>query len=247
MIPYRRVVPAGYHAATLTLTGTSALLMNSPDVDPASDQYRAFTQLSKKRGKSIDDEARLREMEWALRIFLDDELGPFLPSRYIKKNLQDAATKWRKGADIKRSLIVIEHRIPLLYDGPRDQQGLWNAGYYYTALVTNAGAGSGRVRRTRPCFEEWGLECEIAWDPEDLDYDFLQLVVERAQKYGLGDYRPEYGSFRGLLGVAALYKEGANQHGAKPVVQMEKKAHDAAVNRIRVDDELVGAVKGRRK
>ena len=232
MIPYRRVVPAGYHTATLTLTGTSALLMNSGEVDREGEQYRAFVQLSQKSKKSLDDESRLREMEWAMRIYLDPEIGPFIPGKNIKEMLRSAATKWRRGEDVKRSLIVVQHRLPLIYEGPRDQQGLWDAGYRYTAMVSNAGISRGRVVRCRPCFEEWAIEAQLAWDPEDIDYDFLQIIVERSRKFGLGDYRPEFGSFLSRLGPSEVYKEESNRVAAKAVDKMDKKAHGASVKRI---------------
>ena len=237
MIPYRKVVPAGYHTATLTLTGTSALLMNSGEVDRESDQYRAFVQLSQKSKKSLDDEARLREMEWALRLYLDEEVGPFIPGKNVKEMLRSAATKWRRGEDVKRSLIVVQHRIPLLYDGPRDQQGLWDKGYRYTAMVANAGISRGRVVRCRPCFETWALEVELAWDAEDLDYDFLQIIVERSRKFGLGDYRPEFGSFLCCLGPSEIFKDGAATDAQKELEALASQAHAASVKRIQNGDD----------
>lgn len=231
-IPFRRLVPPGYHTAKLTLTGTAALLMNSGEVDRESEQYRAFVALSQKSKKSLDDEARIREMEWAMRLYLDKDIGPFIPGKNVKEMLRSAATKWRKGEDVKRSLIVVQHRIPLLYDGPREQQALWDAGFRYTAMVANAGISRGRVVRCRPCFEDWALEADLAWDPEDIDYDFLQIIVERARKFGLGDYRPEFGSFMATLGAPEVVKSPSNAAAAKAVDPVDAKAHQASVDRI---------------
>src|SRR5688572_30031670 len=69
-----RPVPADYQQAQLHLTGTSALLMKSGETDRDSDLFRDFTLLAQKSRKSLDDEARLREMEWALGLYFDDEL-----------------------------------------------------------------------------------------------------------------------------------------------------------------------------
>lgn len=230
----RRVVPQGYATATLVLEGTAPLLMNSAEADRESELFRAFTMLSKKKGKSLDDEERLREMEWQIRIYLDPKIGPYIPGKNIKEMLRSAATKWKKGEEIKRSLIVAENRIPLLYDGPRDQDGLWKAGFKYTTLVSNSGAGSGRVLRCRPMFENWSLKCEVAYDPEDLDEDLLHLAVERTQKYGLGDYRPTFGSFNSRLEQVAIAKNGAKGDARKMRDATEDAAHDQFVKRIKV-------------
>jgi hypothetical protein len=110
----RRVVPVGYADATIHLEGTSPLLMNSGEVDRDSELFRAYYLLGQKKRKSLEDEARLREMEWELRIYLDPELGPYVPGKNVKEMVRSAATKWRRGEDIKRSLIVVPYRIPLL-------------------------------------------------------------------------------------------------------------------------------------
>jgi len=232
----RRIVPAGYAQATLSLSGTSPLLMNNAEADRSGETYRAYYLLGKKKGKSLDDEQRLRELEWQLCLYLDDEIGPYVPGKNVKELLRSAATKWRKGEEIKRSLIVVEYRIPVLYDGPRDQAGLWEGKYEYTTMVANAGAGSGRVLRCRPKFDEWALLVELAYDPEDLDLDFLHLVVERSKKYGLGDGRAiGFGSFEAELLPGDIHKLGANGDALKLIDQNQLAAHIAARDRIMVE------------
>jgi hypothetical protein len=208
--------------------------MNSSEYDRSSRHYRTFVLLGRKRGKSLDDQERLLELEWELALYFDEEIGPYVPGRNVKELLRSAATKFRKGEDVKRSLVVMETRLPLLYDGPRDRAGLRDAGYHYDAMVANAGPNSGRVDRRRPCFPEWALVAELAYDPEDLDLDLLGLVAERTQKYGLGDYRPNFGAFMADLTPGELHKAGAN--GADPIPRkvLEERAHEAARKRIEV-------------
>ena len=235
IIPWlRRVIPPGYQLGTLTLTGTAPLLMNSGEFDRDGETYRAYYLLGQKKKKSLDDEKRLRELEWTLRIYIDDEIGPYIPGKNVKELLRSAATKWRKGEEIKRSLVVVDYRIPLLYDGPRTAGELWKAGFKYEAMVANAGAGSGRVVRCRPQFAGWALATEIAWDPEELDFDFLEVVVERTKKYGLGDYRPEFGSFQATLDAGELHKPGSNGDALKARSKVQMDAHRAFVDRIKV-------------
>lgn len=230
---FRRVVPAGYARAILQITGTAPLLMNSSDYDPDGELARAYAMLGQKRSKSLDDEARLREMNWQLALYLDEDLGPYLPGKNVKEMLRQAATKWRRGEDVRRSLIVIEERIPVEYDGPRDQDALWEAGFRYTARVVNAGVGSGRVWRCRPKFDAWKLTVEIAYDPEDIDFDFLQLAVERSQKFGLGDGRSiGFGSFAAMLSPGEVAKGAANGSAVKERDVHESAAHAAMRDRV---------------
>ena len=229
----RRVVPPGYAGAELTLEGRSPLLMNSAEYDRDGELYRAFRMLGEKRKKTLDDEARLREIEWELGLYLDEELGPYIPGKNIKAMLQSAATKWRRGADVMRSLVVVPYRVPLEYEGPRDQQGLWDAGYRYSTMAANAGFNRGRVVRCRAMFPDWKLVVEIAYDPEDLDADFLQMAAERAQKYGLGDYRPEFGSFEATLSTTPTQRAGRNGKGTKDRDMLEVRAHAATLARIK--------------
>lgn len=231
----RRIVPAGYVRATLILTGTSPLLMSCSSYDRDSSEYRAYYLLGQKKRKSLDDEARLRELEWGLRFYLDEKVGPFIPGGNVKELLREAATRWRKGEEIVRSLEVIDYRIPLLYEGPREQDELWKAGFKYEAMVSNAGAGSGRVLRCRPKFEGWSLVVEIAYDPEDLDFDLLELVVERTKKFGLGDGRKiGFGQFEAVLEQGEVHKLGSNGSALKPIVREHLAAHIAILDRIMV-------------
>lgn len=201
----------------LHLQGVTPLLMSSAEAEREGDTYIAYRALGKKRGKTLEDEARLRELEWYTRLYFDDEIGCFIPGKNIKELLRSAATKWRRGEDVKRSLIVPSYRIPLIYEGPTTPSELWSDGRFsYTTMVANAGAGSGRVERTRPKFDQWQLRTEIAFDPEDIDASDLEMWVARAQKYGLGDYRPDFGAFEASATFVREQREDARATAVKP-------------------------------
>lgn len=228
----RRVIPEGYATATLHLQGTAPFLMNSAEADRDSELFRAYTLLGQKKGKTLDDEARLRELEWELRIYLDADLGPYVPGRMVKAVLCAAAGKFKKGATLGRSLITVLYRIPLEYDGPRDQAGLWADGYRYTTMVKNAGFNAGRVMRCRPMFPKWAVSAEIAFDPEEIDPDTLGLIVERSQRYGLGDYRPEFGAFSATLKLHEPSRAARPPLGVEARNGHEEDAHEAFKARI---------------
>lgn len=222
--PIRRIIPVGHKVCLIRLDGETPLLMSSGEADRDGDTYRAYEELSKARNKSIEEKARLRELEWYTRIYFDEKIGPYVPGKNIKELLRSAATKWKLGEAVKRSLVVPEYRIALIYEGPRKASELWEAGFRYTAMVANAGPGSGRVDRTRPCFEEWAVECEIAFDPEELDISQVENIVKRSEKYGLGDYRPEFGAFSSTLKFVREQRENTNGNATK---QRDKRVESA--------------------
>lgn len=230
--PMRRVIPNGHLVYQLVLKGETPLLMSSGESDREGDTYLAYRTLSKARNKTLEQEARLRELEWYTRLYFDEQLGPYIPGKNVKELLRSAATKYRDGENVKRSLVIPDYRIPLLYDGPRTASELWDAGFRYTTMVANAGAGSGRVERCRPCFDKWALECEIAFDPEELDAHRLQEIVKRSEKYGLGDYRPEFGAFQTELKYLREQRENSNADAAKPRDKRRETAEKKMAARI---------------
>ena len=220
-----RVAPPGYRVHEFRLEGITPLLMSSGEADRESDTFKAYRMLSKKRGKTTEDESRLRELEWYTRLYFDEQIGCYIPGKNVKELLRSAATKWKKGEDVKRSLIVPEYRIPLIYDGPREPAELWKAGFSYVAMVANAGASKGRVERCRPCFAKWELVTEIAFDPEDLTDDEVEAFVSRSQKYGLGDYRPDFGAFNASLKFVRVQRAETVADGRKKRDKMAEKAN----------------------
>jgi hypothetical protein len=138
---------------------------------------REFKELTRKRSsdRTIDDEMSIMHLEWLAGVYHDGEIGPYLPGANVKTALAEAATRWRKGATVRRSLVVVEQRLPLEYAGPRDLDALWSEGYRDVRGAVTSGQNRGRVTRCRPCFEE--------------------TIAEFAQIRGLGDFRPDFGTF----------------------------------------------------
>lgn len=226
----RREPPNGYVVHEVYLIGETPMLMSSGEVDRESTLFREYVALSKARAKSIEQQAQLRELEWHTRIYFDEEIGPYVPGKNIKELLRSAATKFKLGESVRRSLVIPDYRIPLIYEGPRDLKGLWDEGFRYTTMVANAGAGSGRVERTRPCFDSWAVKFEAAFDTDELDEEAFLRIVKRSEKYGLGDYRPEFGAFHSSTSFLREQKARVEANGAKKrdekLVQTVKNLHE---------------------
>jgi hypothetical protein len=206
--------------------------MSSGEVDRLSNEYISFQQEARKKQKTAQDERHLLRLDWMFRLYYDSDMGPYIPGRAVKEMLKSAAGKYRKGAELGRSLVIPQHRVPLTYDGPRDQEGLWDAGFRYTALV---GVSNGRTRitRCRPCFDEWSLTCEIAIDTEDLDLSMVQTIVKRSEKFGLGDGRTiGFGSFVSSLKELRVQAADVSLNGHKAVDKRELKSNEVVTARI---------------
>jgi len=107
--------------------------------------------------------------------------------------LREAAKFSKKGKTVTRALQTVEDKVKLLYDGPRDIQGLYSKCYRDRRPVT---VNRSTVIRTRPFFEEWAAEFQVAIDPSQLDAIEVRNFLEVGGRLvGLCDYRPTYGKF----------------------------------------------------
>lgn len=190
-------------ALRLRVTGVAPLLMRSDTLldatHPLVSEIREITDKPSKK-RTPADLAQMARLEWQGGLYYDDDLGPFLPSVNVKMAIRGAAGLARRGASIKRGVQFTDIKLPLLYDGPRDPDGLYAAGFRDTRGVRNGGMG-GSVMRTRPCFEEWALEATMYVDPHEISIEDVAGFVAAAQRFGLGDYRPEFGLFTAELYV----------------------------------------------
>lgn len=230
--PTRRVIPTGYLVYHVSFTGITPLLMSNGEIDRDSDLYIAYETLAATKRKTREQRAQLRELEWYTRLYYDDAIGPYIPGKNLKELIRSAATKTRDGENVKRGLVIPDYRVPLSYDGPREAKELWDAGFRYTAMVSNAGAGSGRVDRTRPCFDNWLLDFEVAFDQEELDQSRFEDAVIRAEKYGLGDYRPEFGAFDASFEFLRIENSSVRAVAHKKRDERAEKANKVRVEKV---------------
>lgn len=180
---------------SLTLTGTTPLLMHNVRLaDPLDAAAKALKKISSKRKKTDDDHAELSEAEFMGGLYLDPDVGPFIPGLNIAASLLEGAKLNRLGTRMKRGLLITTEINPLVYDGPRDPVEMWNSGVFtHRAAV---GVTTNRVMRTRPVFREWTTQAEGLIDESQLDFNELTQIAQNAGDFaGLGDWRPRFGRF----------------------------------------------------
>lgn len=180
---------------TITITGTSAMLMHNGRLsDPLDPAAKALKAVSGKRTKTDEDHEHLARVEHLGGLYLDPDVGPYIPADNIWRSIYDAAKKSKQGPGIKEGFIVTSEVNPLAYSGPRDADGLWaNKNFVFRAIVRNQ---QNRVARTRAIFQQWSTQCEANLDEASMNLADLTTIAERAgQLVGLGDWRPRFGRY----------------------------------------------------
>ena len=187
------------------IEGVRPLLMNNGMMaDPLYPPTRALRAAVTEAKAIKDDPERAAEMvaraEFYGTLYWDDDLGPVIPSENIERLLRDGAAAEKLGKDSQSDAEVFSldglDAVPVLYDGPRDVEGMWEDPRFVFRKIVKVGRA--RVARTRARFPVgWALEFNIVLYPWAT---FNPAAAKRAlitagQRKGLGDWRPKYGLF----------------------------------------------------
>lgn len=183
---------------TVTCEGINPLLMHNVRLaNPLEPIVQKIKSVSGKRKKTIEDIGDLARLEFEGGLYIDEKLGPYIPGTAYHKTLVSAAKVHRLGTKVNASIIVSTLKAPLRYKGPRDVQGLWDAGFYDQRMVSVERA---KTLRTRPKFEVWSVDFELMYSPSDFDDRTLHALLDQAGRIGMLDYRPHYGTFKTTIG-----------------------------------------------
>lgn len=180
---------------TITIEGTAPLLMHnarlSNPLDPAAKALKAVTS---KRTKTDDDHATIARLEHAGSLYLDSDIGPYMPGENIARCLIDGARVTKAGVKVTRGVFISSDVNPLAYKGPRDADGLWNDENF--RHMASAKIGTARTMRCRPMFRQWRTQANGLLDTTVLSLEELRSITETAgAMVGLGDWRPRFGRF----------------------------------------------------
>lgn len=179
---------------TAKITGTRPLLMHA-DIfaDPLNRLTKAHKELTSKRKKTDDDHEQIAQSEWRGGLYIDDQ-GPYIPGVNIESCMIAGAKLSKLGTQLKRSAEILDDKCHIEYEGPKDVEGLWEAGYYDARSVKVQQA---RLMRYRPMFTTWSCSTEIAFDGNSINVEqLLKCLADGGTYCGLGDYRPKFGRFR---------------------------------------------------
>lgn len=184
------------------LTGVSPLLVHSErGVNPLDDDTREKKAITKKKKKTEEDLEELYRIEWVLGLYYDKGdgngnkgIGPYVPGQNVEASIKEAARLEKRGKDVVRGLKVINDKIALIYDGPRDIEKLWKAKKFTD--VRSVKQQQSRIMRCRPIFPQWSIVCDVSFDTSVFNRSDVEALLTVAGEYiGLCDYRPRYGRF----------------------------------------------------
>lgn len=174
----------------IRITGTSPLLLHSDAAAvPGHPINEAKSRLSAKRKKSTEDQQELLYLDF-LGAFYPGE-GIVFPTWNIARSIGDAAAAAKQKSASERALTATTQQIAIIYDGPTTREEMWAAGTFADIrMVKNSGAGSGRVPRCRPIFNDWAMEATFLLDTRALElHDLQHHATVAGELYGVGDGR----------------------------------------------------------
>lgn len=185
----------------IILKGTSPLLMHNPQmVDPDYEINREIKALTSKRKKTDEDLKNIERLEWYGGLYQVDGVV-VQPTAKARKCIVNTARINKLGKAVERALSFREVYTPLIYDGPKAIDDIWNSGMKYVSRLS-VGVSGKRIMRVRPMFYPWALSIEgLFIEDAGLNFDELVRVVELAgQVEGIGDNRINgYGRFIGKV------------------------------------------------
>jgi hypothetical protein len=183
---------------TVTLTGTEPLIVhNEQSADPSNFYAREVKKLTaKKTNKTDEDNKEIDRLSYLSALYLDPELGPYLPSKNFFRCMMEAGSITRDGKKIERGLFTLTSKAQIEYDGPRDAQSLWGDGTTRFVDRRLVKVGTARIPRVRPIFTDWRVSYDVRVDDEQLDLDAFASLAEKAGLLiGIGTFRRFYGKF----------------------------------------------------
>jgi len=179
----------------VTLAGTTQLLMHNEQLaDPTNPIVREIKTITDKRKKTDEDLLRKLRLDFEGGLYWSPTAGPFLPTYNVKRAFVEGARLSKLGKAVERAFAPLEAEAALVYDGPRDIEGMWAAGF---RDVRSVKIGMQRVTRCRPSFPAgWrvSFRADLATDLLNLD-EFGRCAATAGLLTGIGDYRARYGRF----------------------------------------------------
>ena len=194
----------------VTVEGTSPLLCsNVANSDPLGEGSKQKAFFHSKRKKNDEDHRALRTLDWIFsgywgsqgEISVDETENtvdfegfskPTLPGANFQRCLRNAATKWKLGKDVLRS-VVVSNDPEIEYDGPKDAVEMFNSRTpkFQMAAFTSRGVWVNRLM-----FPLWKATYRLTVDDEILSVSQLKQIITMAGKAeGLGTWRPRHGRF----------------------------------------------------
>ena len=173
----------------VTLVGQTPLMMhNAQLVDPDNKWSKLIKGITDKGSKMTDEDRQTKgRYEWFGGLYIGHG-GVVMPTANIRRCFQEAGKATKHGKAITRAVIPVSVEVPLVHNGPRHLDKLFEQVEFIDRRAV--GVGKNRVMRTRPIFPAWQLECEFELVINLIDSSSFGLICSDAGRLeGLGDDR----------------------------------------------------------
>ena len=124
---------------------------------------------------------------------LDGKATPYWPAENVEGMLRRGAMKSKKG-QVAKICLTVDENFPLLYDGPKDVDGLWNDERF--VFKSRIGGKNGTTINCRCRFSAWEFKFSVLFDAGQADVaDFRRWLEDAGAYVGLSAWTPKYGRF----------------------------------------------------
>lgn len=178
--------------------GISPLLLNNPQMVDVFNKYsKEMKKITNKRSKTEEDHLDISNIEMKAKIYWDDELGIYVPSRWLLAAFAKISFKTVKVSkdNIRASVFVVEDKAKLSYKGINNVKtavDVTDNGLFRHRMILPQ--QKIRIAKTTPIFHDWSFEFNIEYDDKIIDESSIKQLLEHMGKYGgFGDFRPTFG------------------------------------------------------
>lgn len=182
--------------------GTTPLLHHNVRLASPMNRYAkqlsALTSAKTSSKRTDQDRIDIARVEFEGGMYWDDRVGPYVPGKWLAKNLLDAARRGRRGKLVEEGVMLAEGSLvnPLIYKGPRDIESLWGNGESEYVSFETVRVGMAKIDRCRPIFNDWAFEIDFEVEEDVLDFPAFESIATIGGRLGVGDYRSgSYGRF----------------------------------------------------
>ena len=174
------------------------IMSNGAMADPTYHWARVAREVKKgvKRGE-VMTEQQANEYYHALFFgqlyLLDGKATPYWPAENIEGMIRRGAMKSKKG-QIAKIALTVDDNFPLIYNGPRDADGLWEDERF--VFKSRIGGKNGTTINCRCRFPQWEFKFSALLDLSQANISDLRRWLDDAGAYiGLSAWTPKYGRF----------------------------------------------------
>ena len=193
----------------ITIKGISPIIHNSArGLDPLLPHNVEKQNITRKRGsnRTKADDARLRELDTIISLWLDSKDKPMIPASAIRRVIETGARKLKQGPQVREGLSITDSMFE--YDRKRYGKSIKKL-MRTTQFTVPVVVQRNRILKTRARFDTpWYCTFSVDADDELISREQLERWLDIAgHRIGLGDWRPEKSGTYGRFEVESIEEE----------------------------------------